>query len=365
MNAGILSMQRINNFGSLLQAYALKRNLESLGYDVTFMDIKRIDEDYRLVGDFTLDYSLEREETGIKGKIKKIDRYTLNRLRNRKLEPIQNKLFQSFREQVLDINKQHKAFDICVIGSDEVFNCLNAGAWGFTSQLFGNIPEARRIITYAASCGATTYEKLPEEVKSVIRKSFQKIEKFSVRDQNTLEFVTRLSDSQVLRNVDPVFTWDFSNEIQSVMMPHSPSRYCLVYSYRNRIHDYLEIKNILKFCKRNNLKPVAVGAPQFWIKDYIVCSPFQCLKLFQNADFVITDTFHGTVFSLLFSDKFATIVRESNRNKLSDLLSQFDALEHQLDGRRDLESIFNKYKSDAIASRIDNERLKALDYLKG
>lgn len=365
MNAGILSMQRINNFGSLLQAYALKRNLESLGYDVAFMDIKRIDDDYRLLGKFALDYSLEREATGLKGKIKKIDRYILNRLHNRKLEPIQDEIFQDFRDQVLAIKKQHEKIDLCVIGSDEVFNCLNAGAWGFTSQLFGNIPEAKRIITYAASCGATTYEKLPEEVKSVIRQSFQHIEHFSVRDQNTLEFVSKLSNRKVLRNVDPVFTWDFANEMKSVMMPQVPSRYCLVYSYRNRIHDYTEIEKILAFCKNNNLRPIAVGAPQFWIKDFVVCTPFQCLKLFQNASFVITDTFHGTVFSLLFSEKFATIVRESNRNKLSDLLNLFGAIEHQLNEITDIYNLLYKPKSSAVVSQIEIERLKALEYLKG
>ena len=64
---------------------------------------------------------------------------------------IQNNLFDDFRADHLRINQKSDRYDLCVIGSDEVFNCLSTGGWGFTSQLFGNVPEADSVITYEKS----------------------------------------------------------------------------------------------------------------------------------------------------------------------------------------------------------------------
>lgn len=177
-------MQRINNMGSLLQAYALKRLLETLENQVEFIDIKKIDSDYQLLGDYKQKFKGESEQTGVLGKMKKIDKYTLNRLKIRRLSDEQSSIFEKFRINALNIDKVSNKYDLCVIGSDEVFNCLNAGAWGFTSQLFGNVVEANNVITYAASCGSTKYDELPLEVATCIRETFKRISAFSARDMN-------------------------------------------------------------------------------------------------------------------------------------------------------------------------------------
>jgi len=62
-----------------------------------------------------------------------------------------------------------------------------------------------------------------------------------------------------------------------------PDHYCVIYSYYNRIHKQDEIDAIKHFCVKHHLTPVAIGAPQYWLENYVVCSPFQCLKVFENA----------------------------------------------------------------------------------
>ena len=114
----------------------------------------------------------KKETTGLIGKIKKTDRYTLNRLRIKKKSIDQENVFEQFRQKELFIDRRSSKYDVCVIGSDEVFNCLNSGAWGFTSQLFGNVSNADKVITYAASCGSTKYQELPQSVADKIRSSF-------------------------------------------------------------------------------------------------------------------------------------------------------------------------------------------------
>lgn len=367
LKVSILSMQRINNMGSLLQAYGLKRLLEGVDKsNVTFKDIKRINEDYNLLNERPQDFSTEHEKGGVLGKIRKIDKYTFNRLKIRKMAMNQNTYFEDFRKQYLDIETTYKNCDLCVIGSDEVFNCLNAGNWGFSSQLFGNIPEAKKIITYAASCGATNYDSLPLKVADRIKASFKNIEAFSVRDNNTHDFVSKLTDKYIVQSLDPVLIYNFDCEVEGIEMPVVPEKYCIVYSYYNRFHSKEEIKRVTSFCKRNGLTPVAIGAPQFWIKEYIICSPFQCLKIFQNAEFVITDTFHGTILATKYSKRFAVMTRKSNRNKLEDLIKRLKIDKHLI---KDINSLDDAYKvvknTDSINRIIREEQKKTMYYLEG
>ncbi len=334
MKICILSMQRVNNFGSLLQSYALKTMLRQLGHQVAFLDIVPNREDNALLEGSVEDFSKECDAgKGILTKLKKLDRYAINRLRIKLADRRQLQKFQQFRENVLEIadNTDESRYDCCVIGSDEVFNCLSHTPWGFTGQLFGDVRQASRVITYAASCGGTTYEKLPKQAALRIREAFGHVTAFSVRDENTEAFVTALTEKPVQTHLDPALIMDFSKEIQGSSLPVGlPKRYCLVYSYYNRIHTPAEITQIQAFCKSHGLEPVTIGAPQMWISKHFAVTPFEALQVFAHAEFVITDTFHGTVFSAKYAKGFAVMVRPSNANKLQDLLARLQLKAHQV-----------------------------------
>lgn len=366
MKVCILSMQRIDNMGSLLQSYALKNMIEKYTEEkVEFLDIQRIDDDYVLLGDFTLDFKKEVEKTGFIGRLSKIDKYIINRIFARMKEKQQKLRFEAFRHDFLELQNQSEKYDLCVIGSDEVFNCLNAGWWGFTSQLFGNVSKADEVITYAASCGATCIKDVPDTIKARIKASFSAVKAISVRDKNTHEFVAALTDKNIVENLDPVVVYDFAKEIDSVELPTKIKKYCIVYSYRNRIHKSDEIRSILDFCKKNDLHPIAVGAPQAWIKDFVVCDPLQCMKLFKNASFVITDTFHGAIFSFKYAKKFAIMLRGSNQNKLSDLVERLRIEKHLISSFDELACKIGVEKDTALAKRIMNDsRLETEKYLR-
>lgn len=365
MKVCILSMQQIDNMGSLLQSYALKTTIAKLGNEVEFIDIKKRDEDYRLLGNYKQEYHEEREKDGLLGKISKIDRYTINRLKIKRKSVEQGLVFDEFRKEYLNIDKKSCHYDLCVIGSDEVFNCLNSGAWGFTSQLFGNVSNADKVITYAASCGSTKYQELPQSVADKIRSSFDRVSAFSVRDNNTHRFVEKLTQKTVVDSLDPVLIYNFDKEVEAAILPELPAHYCVVYSYYNRIHTKKEIEAIETFCKEYNLTPVAIGAPQFWVKNYVVCDPFQCLKIFQQADFVITDTFHGTIFSAKYAKRFAVLARDSNKNKLLDLVDKICMKAHLMDSIEELDAKYGIAKNKAeFNDCIKKEQEKSLQYLQ-
>ena len=137
-------MQKVPNFGSLLQSYSLKKMLECMGVEVHFIDIEEKEEDDKAVGE-RLQFGKEIEKNnGILSKLKKIDRYALNRIKIRKIANEQDWYFEEFRKNILGIKDEdnEEQYDLCVIGSDEVFNCMAPSTWGFTSQLFGKVRQA-------------------------------------------------------------------------------------------------------------------------------------------------------------------------------------------------------------------------------
>lgn len=363
MKACILSMQKIDNYGSLLQAYGLKKIIESMGCSVEFIDIEKIEEDYRLLGNIVEKHS---DESDNKTRFQKLfDKDFIIRLRNKKV----NKLFinkcNEFRKYYLNIENVSAKYDLCIIGSDEVFNCLNAGWWGYTSQLFGNVSESDNIITYAASCGATKYENLPNAIQDSIGNAFKNIRGFSVRDANTYEFVKSFGVKNISRHFDPVLIYDFDKEVEESELPGLPKHYCVIYSYPYRFYKQDEISKILDFCNSHNLTPIAVQGGQTWCKEFIACNPFECLKMFQKADFVITDTFHGTIFSAKYANKFAVITRESNYNKLSDLIKRLGIEKHLVDDLSNLKSVYSLEKeNESIKKVVETERSNTYKYLE-
>lgn len=363
-NICILSMQRVNNFGSLLQSYSLKKFLESFGTSVEFIDIKANIEDNNLLKTKII---TNEEKSAKKSKLLKIDKFFLNRLIIKKKDNLQNEKFEEFRIRNLNIDEKsnNKKFDTCIIGSDEVFNCATNKSWGFTSQLFGNVDNAAKVITYAASCGGTRFSDLSEASINKINNSFKKIYSFSVRDKNTEEFVKKLTNKKVINSLDPVLIGNFDKEIKENSNIKLPNKFCIIYSYYNRIDSKEEIKEIKKFCKQNNMKIITLGAPQFWTSNHIVLNPFELLYAFSKAEFVITDTFHGTIFASKYSKKFATIVRKSNENKLVDLIKRLEKNKHLCKNIKDINEIYLVNNDINRTNEIcENARKESIEYLK-
>lgn len=362
---GILSMQSVNNFGSLIQAYSLKKMVKSLGHEVCFIDIEKRPEDDALLKDHRISYLSEMESGSLKRKIS--DGYLANRFRNRAIGKEQDAVFNEFRDKYIPACDASRAVDTCIIGSDEVFNCLQESGWGFTSQLFGDVKNAANVITYAACCGFTKLDDVPAPVVEKIRDSFDNVSAFSVRDKNTFDFVSGITGSDAITyNLDPALLSDFDDEIAATPFVNTlPEKYCLVYAYKNRIYEKAEVEYIKSFCKARSMDIIAVGMPQMWIKNFYAASPFELLKIFRNAGFVITDTFHGTIFSARYADKFAVMVRESNKNKLGDLISRLEIEEHVI---HDVSALPGKYElshdKTHLNALLTSERERSLGYLE-
>ena len=109
---------------------------------------------------------------------------------------------------------------------------------------------------------------------------------------------------------------DYKSEVPQI----KDSNYILVYGYDNRLIEKKYVQEIKAFAKKHGKKLYAVGFFQDWCDKLIVASPLEVLGWVKQADYVVCETFHGTVFSIKYQKQFACIVRDSNRNKLGDLL---------------------------------------------
>lgn len=352
MKIGILSMQKILNYGSFLQAFSLKKQFENRGHDVYFIDI----EPGRTICAF------ETEQQNI---LKKLDKYFLKRIENYFLDKRMSKIHKDDYERFLHTEK-HLAdgarFGLVVIGSDEVFNATIPSRWGFTTQLFGNVDNADQVVTYAASCGSTTLESVRKYgIEDDIRNALKNVQKISVRDQNTFDFVMKITGRVPEINVDPVFLLDYSPYIQ---LPKRTKPYLLVYAYGNRINDENEIRAIKKYAKDNNLEIICVGMQQRWCSKNIAANAFELLGYVKKAECVVTDTFHGTVFSIKYNKKFISIIRQSNKQKLGGLLIQFGLSERALYDMKVFGSVMDRVIDYEKVNRlIKEEQDKSQKYL--
>ena len=368
MKIGILSMQRIINNGSLLQAYALKKSIESLEHDVEFVDYKIEKTDIETVKNSVISNKITKAVLFLKN----FCLYGISSFHIIFGKYKTRKNFLNDYMQVLNLSKEPNytpKLDVLVFGSDEVFNTVQyiEQCKGYAWQLYGADNNAGKLVSYAASFGHTTYESL--EKYGMLDKSKELLSKFadfSVRDKNSYDIIKKLTGREASINIDPVLLYDFEDvEIKKPKIED----YILVYGYPGRINDKHEVAAIKAFAKRHNKKLVCVNMMQAWCDEFIYAHPFDLLGYFKYADYVVTDTFHGAVISIKYNIQFVQFVRESkgysNNQKVGYLLSSFGLEDRILKNMENLEEVMlNPIAFEKVNEILINEKNKAMDYLK-
>lgn len=342
---GIMSMQRIANYGSFLQAYALKQLIEELGCDVEFVDYHigsplvkdDVDDEKKIVRNFKKGLETLRYKASLSHKISFI-----------KYKHMFKKRYMS----ILGISEwmnYNPELDVLVVGSDEVFNCIQKNTnVGYSLELFGKDNKAKQVISYAASFGNTTINKLMEHDKTEeIAGLLKEFDAISVRDENSGKIVQQLTEKQPVFNLDPVLIYDYMNYCELIPQIESTEKYIVLYAYSGRI-SIEEADWIAAYAKKKGVKIYSIGGIQKCTDRFIDCSPFEVLAYFKNAEEIITDTFHGSIFSVITHRPFTTLVRKSegnsygNEEKITDLLTRLELIGRMTTLVSDVEMINQK-----------------------
>lgn len=275
MRVGILTFTSYN-YGTFLQAFALKEAIKNLGFNVDIINTTSIRDILR----------------------KLMSSYPFFSFKSMLI-------FSSYWKKINLSNLNFKKFDIIIIGSDTVWDKRRPNIF------FGNI-QNNNISSYAASCGETLCKDLNKKQIEGLRN----INNFSCRDKKTCNMIRELFGKNCIKVLDPTFLIEW----RKYEHPIYKDDFILVYSYSGKNRELcIKAKEISKITGKQTVS----------IMDYIPwcnkniskVNPFQFLSYIKKADYVITDTFHGTAFSINYRKKFISFPKY---NKIKDLLNTFN-----------------------------------------
>ena len=307
---GIVSMyHNSRNYGGLLQAYALCEFLNSCGYDAKQIDLPSIQTTRSNLFKKLISspiYYLKKTPIWLVENIGKVlvnifnkDIIKANEIRNKKID-----LFRIKQIPHMDFsNDINQEFDAFVCGSDQIWN-----PYAFRSEYFLEFADKEKIrFSYAASIAKSD---LPDADLQKIKPLIEKLDKVSVREKNSLKLLERINIENAVSVLDPTMLLDAEVWKEKAIKPDIEKQY-LFYYVLEKDNKKRKLAKIL--AKRMNLEfveiPMVDGKISFgdlFVKSYACATvdPFGFIGLILDARFVITDSFHATVFSVLFRKDF-------------------------------------------------------------
>lgn len=311
MNIGIITHHTVINQGAIMQMYALKRWLENKGHTVFFLK-------------YTKDFDFAPLE---QGKYNLSVKYIPFYLKEYVLKKGVRLSWFNVKKQLLYRKYIAKTFcfksyaldnmDAVIVGSDEVFSLAS----GCNMMMYGHGVNTDHLISYAPSFGQTDIERIEQfHCKELITSGLKKFEALSVRDLNSAEIVKKLTNIAPVLVCDPVMLYDFSDEHTSIRKFHlHHKKYMLIYSMDRWMIEPSEVKAIKEYAKKKGYITLSAGTFHKWCDKNIVCNPIEWLELFRGAAEVITDTFHGSILSIITNRPAFYYIRSLNSNKLMSL----------------------------------------------
>lgn len=348
IDIGILTYYGVHNHGAVLQANGLQQVLKGMGYNVRFLTFNRsyeyISEEQRKKYKLDLSsipfyfkYMLEKGVGNILYNFKKSS--TLN----------------TFRASNFDLDISCDSFygDIVLIGSDEVFSL----EIGYNPMMYGYGIKAKRIASYAGSFGPTTIREIVQKgKKETIRQGLNGFDAISVRDRNSQDIVKELCGKEVPLVCDPVILYGYEKEMDA--FTPEESGYITVYAYDNRMNDPSEVKKVKDYAHAHGLKVYSVGYYHKWCDKNINATPIEVLGWIRNANLTVTDTFHGTVISIICNTPMAVKLR-GNANKLAYLLCEYGLSDRIMETFSDLERVADQEIDFLSVNTILKEKREA------
>jgi len=328
MKIGILTFHEGINHGGYFQAYGTFSFLKSRGYDVEIINYKN-SQHFR---NEYVTFLVTKDVVLLYKNIVKIFKF--------------RKAHKKFKRTKFTTNCKKintSVYDVIIVGSDIVWNY----EWDFLGNdhiYFGECLESKKIISYAPSCGAVD---LNNEVPKFVTQGLRKFKHISVRDENTFKMVKKAIDVQSKIVLDPTFIYDFSENVD--ISEECP--FILIYAYTLKDD---EIKSVIDYAKKHNLKLISIGYSNSWCdKNVIDIGPFEWLAYFKNATYILTSTFHGTIFSIKFEKKFAISNNDGIRTKIKTILKLIE-LDNRIIKDTNLHEIFDSnINYNAINKKLD------------
>lgn len=352
---GLLSLSNAENYGAVLQCYSLYCCCKTISNDVAVINYwpEFMDGKYRL---FWID------NTSIRKMISSF-KYSVECLPYTLLKKIRFCRFRQVYLNNLPILKKKKLKDeykAYIVGSDQVWN-LDITKMDKTFFL-EFVEDYKKKNTYAASLGVEKYKKVDENIVINYLKTFNRI---SIREKSGCEYLVKLNEELKISNhIDPVFLTTSEEWKKLCKRRNLKKKYILIYAFENVD---LSINIAKKISKSTSLDIIMIRADKHKFYESVRCyrsvGPREFLTLIAGANYVITDSFHGTAFSIIFNKQFYTIPFKGTNSRIENILNKFNCIERLITSIEEVD--LSKEINYADYTKILNEeKIKSIRYLE-
>lgn len=369
MKIGIVTFHASLNCGSMLQAYALQEILrEKYNQDVEIINFssKGQRQMYSLI------------DTRLRPRVIKRNLRILPYIQDFR---IQKKDYKKFMDEYFLLtpkeyrkNKElfelEERYDILVAGGDQVWNIM---CRDFDLAYFLNFSNSAKKVSFSPSLGAVNINKATKK-KQIYKMYLEKFDYISVREPNGKKWLEELLDKEVNIIADPTILLTSDEWIKKIKTEPIKESYIFYYAFN---YSNNELNNALQRIAKKLKTKIYVFDRKEWnichlnkfgIELYPTCGPVAFLSLMKSAQFIVTDSFHGTVFSILFNKKFANCKHDVNQDKDDDRSSSLLA-ELSLSNRYVLanqiteKNLLQEIDYTVVNEKTENLRKKAFSYI--
>lgn len=348
MKVAILTLYGLFNFGNRLQNFALQELLNEL----------KIETETIIFPEEKNSKTVEYYKLFFRKKLGHIVHLRRNRifvLRDKKFEEFNNSYIRSNYYTDKSCVEISSKFDYFIVGSDQVWNPELLKS---TNKYFLPFAEPEQRIAFAASFGVT---KLAAKDYNYFQKNIRNFHKISVREDTGAELVEALSGKKVPVLLDPtLFISVHKWRMMAKYHPDTEKSYILMYFLNTPKPE--TVVWIKKIAQKRNLEIININ--DIKEKKHYISGPQEFIGYIDKANLICTDSFHGTVFSILLKKPFVVFKREYNvdmYSRLETLLHKFSLLDRQI-AFIDDEAVFQcNFENNELV--IQEERNKALTFL--
>lgn len=351
----VITFHRALNYGAILQAFALENILVKIGVQAEIIDYRcpHIECVYR-------PFDVRHCKNLSSGTKKCVKSFELIKKRHN---------FNEFTKRYLSLTKkcgttkdlQRTAleFETIITGSDQV---LNPNAVGGDFSYFLDFADSdTKKIAYAASIG---YKSFPQKYESKCIEYLKSFKSISVREKSVCKTVSEVTDKTVENVLDPTLLLSDSQWISIAKEPHNlPDNYILVYMMEGCKYTIEKARALAneKGCKLVLINPTL--RQRQTCKDFVMyksASPEEFVGMFVKAEAVVTNSFHGVAFSLIFKKEFYAETSNIEKSaRIIDLLELFDLSDRLLPNEK-----IRKTDWEKVNSQLSKEQNKSIFWLK-
>ncbi len=361
MKIGVLTYHFSINWGAVLQCYALREALETLGHDayvINFVSEEQADN-----------VALYRKNNSLQSILKNVLLLPFHGQRR-----MRNKLFESFVQEKMNVTKhvanydefirlqEEGKFDAIFVGSDQVWN---PRIKDFNDIFFLKGIKNTKKIGYAVSLGEAGYTDLLPYMDSI-----QNFDVVSVREESAASIIRKLYNGNVLMAMDPTFLLSHSHWMElSSNNKKSDKPYSIAF-FLNKEKYEQNLASAKSFSDKNGLEMILldmrVSKTSIKYKGVISVGPQEFLQYIAGASCVITDSFHGTVFSILLNRPFYSINNNPNSTdtRRSELLARFSLGKYYVPISSLSTMSVENYDTDKVNKALDEIRINSIELIK-